>query len=75
MNEVDDLRDAAAQKDFFRALKTLSTEMRDAKIQEDAKTERRMGFIKVSDRSRSLRPRNMMYHISLGPRPFRVNHL
>ena len=30
-------RRCEAQKDFFRALKTLSTEMRDAKIQEDAK--------------------------------------
>ena len=39
-------RRCKAQKDFFRALKTLSTEMSDAKIQEDAKTERRMGFIK-----------------------------
>ena len=39
-------RRCEAQKDFFRALKTLSTEMRDAKIQEDAKKERRMGFIK-----------------------------
>ena len=38
-NEVATIyaRRCEAQKDFFRALKTLSTEMRDAKIQEDAK--------------------------------------
>ena len=48
-------RRCEAQKDFFRALKTLSTEMRDAKIQEDAKKARSSGMLqKLTSLTRSM---------------------
>ena len=56
-NEVATIyaRRCEAQKDFFRALKTLSTEMRDAKIQEDAKKARSSGMLqKLTSLTRSM---------------------